>query len=44
MTTFPLTDYIGSITTAIALGFNYSKLYYVLISTPDNHGPNPGCE
>jgi hypothetical protein len=44
ITIFPFTLYRGSITNATALGFNYSKLYYVETSTPDNQHPNPGCE
>ena len=44
ITTFPFTDCTGSTTTATARGFNASKLVCVLISTPDNHVPKPGCE
>ncbi len=42
--TFPLTLCIGSTTTATALSDSASKLCCVLISTPDNQHPNPGCE
>lgn len=41
---FPLTDCIGSTTTATARSDKASKLCWVLISTPDNQQPKPGCE
>lgn len=44
MTTFPLTLWIGSTTTATALSDSASNDCCVLISTPDNQQPNPGCE
>lgn len=42
--TFPLTDWIGSTTTATALSDSASKLCWVLISTPESQQPNPGWE
>ena len=44
MTTLPLTDCMGSTTTATARGVSCSKDCCVLMSTEDNQQPNPGCE
>ena len=44
ITTFPLTDWIGSMTTATTLLFKASKLCWVFISTPESQQPNPGWE
>lgn len=40
----PLTDWIGSTTTATALSDRASKLCWVLISTPESQQPKPGWE
>jgi len=42
--TLPLTLCIGSTTTATARSDRASKLCCVLMSTPDNQQPKPGCE
>ena len=42
ITTFPLTDWIGSTTTATARGFSCSKDCCVLMSTLESQQPNPG--
>merc|ERR1719231_82354 len=44
MTTLPLTDWMGSTTTAIDRAFNFSMVLAVLTSTSDSQQPNPGCE
>jgi hypothetical protein len=44
ITTLPLTDCIGSTTTATARGVNCSKDCWVLISTEESQQPKPGCE
>lgn len=44
MTTLPLTDWMGSTTTATARGVNCSKDCWVLISTDESQQPKPGCE
>merc|ERR1719149_194294 len=44
ITTLPLTDWIGSTTTATARWLSASKLCCVLMSTPDSQHPKPGCE
>jgi hypothetical protein len=44
MTTLPLTDWMGSMTTATARGVSCSKDCCVLISTLESQQPKPGCE
>ena len=44
MTTFPLTDWMGSTTTATHLGWSISKLCWVFTSVPESQHPNPGWE
>lgn len=44
MTTLPLTDWMGSITTATARGVSCSKDCCVLMSTLESQQPKPGCE
>lgn len=44
MTTLPLTDWMGSTTTATARGVSCSKLCCVLMSTDESQQPKPGCE
>ena len=44
ITTLPLTDCMGSTTTATARGVSCSNDCCVLMSTDDNQQPNPGCE
>lgn len=44
ITTLPLTDWMGSTTTATARGVSCSKDCCVLISTEESQQPNPGCE
>ncbi len=44
ITTFPLTDCMGSTTTATARGVSCSKDCCVFISTEDSQQPKPGCE
>mmetsp|Transcript_44342 Transcript_44342/g.110272 ORF Transcript_44342/g.110272 Transcript_44342/m.110272 type:complete len:203 (-) Transcript_44342:930-1538(-) len=44
ITTFPLTDWMGSTTTATARWLSASKLCCVLMSTPESQQPKPGWE
>lgn len=44
MTTFPRTDWIGSMTTATHLGLSCSNDYWVLISTEESQQPKLGWE
>lgn len=44
MTTLPLTDWIGSTTTATARGVSCSKDCWVLMSTEESQQPKPGWE
>merc|ERR1719336_1136119 len=44
ITTLPLTDWIGSTTTATALSESASKDCCVLMSTPESQQPKPGWE
>ena len=44
MTTLPLTDCIGSTTTATARGVSCSNDCWVLMSTEESQQPKPGCE
>jgi len=42
MTTLPLTDWMGSMTSATARLLSCSKLCCVLMSTPESQQPKPG--
>ena len=44
MTTLPLTDWMGSMTTATARGVSCSKDCWVLMSTEESQQPKPGWE
>ena len=44
MTTLPLTDWIGSMTTATARGCKRSNDCCVFMSTLESQQPKPGCE
>ena len=44
MTTLPLTDWIGSMTTLTLRALSFSKEAAVFTSVPESQQPKPGCE